>query len=98
MQKNSLLQEFDYPLTSENGVAEAEPNISWHVVTPDLLLVPELPHTVRGDVHDVGEPVPHTQTWGRGGVEEEGGGAHLWVSSAWFRDCRSRSGDSPPRS
>ena len=71
MQKNSLLQEFDYPLTSENGVAEAEPNICWRVVTPDLLLVPELPHTVRGDVHDVGEPVPHTQTWGRGEVEEE---------------------------
>ena len=100
MQKNSLLQEFDYPLASENGVVdEAEPNISWHVVTPDLLLVPELPHTVRGDVHDVGEPVPHTQTWqgGQEGQEEEGG-AHLWVSSAWFRDCRSRSGDSPPRS
>lgn len=65
MQKNSLLQEFDYPLTSENGVVdEAEPNISWHVVTPDLLLVPELPHTVRRDVHDVGVPVPHTQTCG----------------------------------
>ena len=70
MQKNSLLQEFDYPLTSEN-VDEAEPNISWHVVTPDLLLVPELPHTVRGDVHDVGEPVPHTQTW-QGGQEMKG--------------------------
>ena len=38
MQKNSLLQEFDYPLTSENGVAEAEPNISWHVVTPTSYL------------------------------------------------------------